>query len=131
MRTISIPSITIPDIEVDGMGLQVISGTPYSNSVISISIDAIKFQCVFIVREEMTIMRKNAYETMIDYERLQSMVDSADMEMRNLAYLTLDKYTRYSSRIIEAIRTGDRFLLELLIKEYIDNNDRNITEIVK
>lgn len=131
MITISVPPINIPAITVIGNGLQVTMGSPYMDSTISISYDSVKFQCILIMREEMAIMRKNAYETVMDYERLQIMLDSGDEEMRNLMYTTLNKYTKYCSRILEGIRISDRYRLETVIKEYIDANSRNITEKVK
>lgn len=77
------------------------------------------------------MMKKKVENTIVDYERLQSLIESKDLEMNNLAYSILDQHTKYCSRLIKGMKTWVKYDLEAAISEYTNYNYMNITDSIR
>lgn len=81
-----------------------------------------------LLGKELLIVKEKA-SSIIDYGRLQEMVNSGDGEMNNLAYSILDQYSKYASRLLRQLKaypSCSTYAVENIINEYLMSNKTNI-----
>lgn len=81
-----------------------------------------------IVEELESIAREHP-----DYDmgKLQTMLDSYDIEMNQLAFKWFEEHTIYCRYLLPALKTNNMYTIEGTIFQYINNNNLNITRKIK
>lgn len=123
---VTIPSqtISIPSISVGSSGLMAIYSDYNSNYTIDVTGEFIEALAQNIIDLEMTQFRKEHPD--LDYDKIQEMLYSKDIEMNELAYSMLAE-TKYTVSLLIGIRTISMSILTSNIIAYNSNNKGNIT----
>lgn len=102
-----------------GDGLHVENSTgSYQDHKIDLSPEIVEMLSYIIIQREMDQIRREHPE--VDLQRIQEMLDSGDVEMRNLGYSTLQQYTIYTYKLM--ILTNKYSV----IQDYLRSNRYNI-----
>lgn len=129
MNSITLPQINIPGIQSNSKMLSAYNHSPaYQDSTVETTIELLFPTVRYIIDREMDQLRRD--NPAFDTEKIQTMWQSMDPEMRSLAIETMKIYSRYTWQFMNCIRPGNWTTniheLERIIIDYNENNKFNL-----